>query len=309
LFQKALVPLDGSVLAEGILPWISRIATGFKMPLVLMSAVDSDAIDVPRGFGDREARNRRMEEIAERMESSLRDRFGEIAGDLSSHGVSATVRVTRGHPADEILRGAEEEGCDLIAMATHGRNVMGQGVLGNVTDKIVHSSNVPTLTILPENAADYDADSAPLSKVIVPLDGSELAEASLPRVEQLAGKLSLEIILVRAVNLSSMLLSDIDTAHISLEDEQTALSDDAAGYLEQVAARLRADGFKVSTEVLHGPPGQTIGEFGDQTPESMIVLTSRGRSGISRWVLGSVAETLVRVSGDPVLILPSGSSS
>ena len=64
MFQKALVPMDGSVLAEGILPYISQIATGFKMPLVLMSAVDSDAIDVPRGFGDREARNRRAEEIA-----------------------------------------------------------------------------------------------------------------------------------------------------------------------------------------------------------------------------------------------------
>ena len=61
------------------------------------------------------------------------------------------------------------------------------------------------------------------------------------------------------------------------------------------------------SEVLHGPPAQVIVEFGKKTPTDIIALTSHGRSGVGRWVLGSVTESLVRASGDPALVIPASS--
>ena len=135
-----------------------------------------------------------------------------------------------------------------------------------------------------------------------------MAEEALAVARQLASKLSLETILVRAVNLGGMLMSDVGTAYVGYESVQESLDIEASTYLDGIADILRAEGLEASTQVLEGSPGQAIGEYSDKTPGGMIVMTSHGRSGMSRWVLGSVAETVVRVSGDPVLILPPGDS-
>ena len=144
-----LVPLDGSALAERILPYVAQISTGFGTEVVLVSVVDTDAIQLPRGFGSREARERQLDEIITSTTSNLETRLAEIVTTQAAHNMHVSTHVATGKPAEEILRAAKEHGCDLIAMSTHGRNVLGQGVLGSVTDKVVHSSDIPTLTILP----------------------------------------------------------------------------------------------------------------------------------------------------------------
>ena len=205
------------------------------------------------------------------------------------------MSTSTGKAAEEILRVANDEGCGLIAMATHGRNLVGRALLGSVTDKVLHASEVPVLVITPEKAQEHHGSEEPLlSSVVAPLDGSELAERSLPHVENLAQTLSIGVVLLRVV-------TGTYPATYPLEE----LERQAARYLDTVARRLRDRDLKVTTQVLRGAPGLAVAEFARFNPQSIIVITSHGRSGITRWLMGSVAEALVRSSGDPVMVIPT----
>ena len=97
-------------------------------------------------------------------------------------GVDVTAWVSSGSPAEDIVGVADNQDCDLIAMSTHGRSALARGVLGSVTDKVVHSTNIPVLTMTYERAETYHDPKSALTRVLVPLDGSPLAETILPYV-------------------------------------------------------------------------------------------------------------------------------
>ncbi len=329
MFQRALVPLDGTELAEGILPYVTRLARGLQMPVVLLTVIDPDEVHISRRYPEQSGASTSIEAAAARGEArpssspsprvqpalsqvlesasthALR-RLEQVAQRLAGEGVQARPLVALGHPEEEIVKAAEREGCDLIAMSTHGRNPLARGILGSITDKVVHSAHVPVLTITPERARHYQDSQAKISRVLVPLDGSPLAETVLPYVEHLAEKMSLEVELVRVVKLSSTYMVYMDGHPYTgvPTDFEAAAEEEASEYLAEVAQRLAARGLKVNRYVLRGAPAQAILDQAQQLSESIVALTTHGRSGLRRWVLGSVAEALVRASGDPVLVVP-----
>lgn len=303
MFHTALVPLDGSELSEAILPYVSQLARGLEIPLVLLTVVDRHAIEhlaELRSDGPEVAAENR-----ERVEDAARNRLNGIASRLKAEGLQVRSALVVGHPAEEIVRSAEQDGCDLIAMSTHGRTALSRGILGSVTDKVIHSSHVPTLTITPERAKRYWHAGDTISSMMVLLDGSALAERSLPYVEHLAQKMSLDVILVRVAYLASA-HSPYSAALLASEsiDLDATVATRAGAYLEQVAGGLRVRGLKVTTKVLTGHPAQAVVEFAHQTPHDIVALTTHGRTGVRRWVMGSVAEAVERASGDPVLVIP-----
>ncbi len=165
MIRKVLVPLDGSRVAEGILPYVSQIARRLHLPVVLLSVVDPGDLFVPQpeprggawmeNVGGikgpvivREALSPEkppttphgMEppytaQLFERVELEVKGRLQPLVNRLVQDGVAAQPAVSFGHPAEEILRVAEEQGCDLIAMSTRGRNMLARGILGSVTDR------------------------------------------------------------------------------------------------------------------------------------------------------------------------------
>ena len=324
MFQKVLVPLDGSEVAAGILAYVSQLAQGLKSHVVLMTAVDPQSLEIPRALlrGKRQsgglewwasspgshkaaptpgARVPYVTEEFKRTEQEARGRLAGALQRLSEEGLSVESVVGFGPPAEEIVRIAEAHGCDCIAMSTRGRDVMGRGILGSVADKVVHSSQLPVLTITPEKAEQYESEGKIISRIIAPSDGSPLAESALPYVEHLARELSLEVVLTRAVDLSrgDAYLSDF----WNLGSEVEA---DAAEYLKRAADRTRQKGLDVQWRLLRGRPAREIVNLARDIPQCMIALSTHGRSGLTRWVLGSVAEAVVRASGHPVLIIPPG---
>ena len=217
-------------------------------------------------------------------------------------GITVSVRSSIGNPAEEVLRVAEEEGCGIIAMSTHGRNAIARGILGSVTDKVVHASTLPVLTVTPERAKEYlNLEGASLSTVMVPLDGSGLSERALPYAVGLARALSLELLLVRAVNLDSSSYGGyVHLTKISSDEVLTATD-----YLDAMAEGLKRQGVRARFKVLRGTAPQALLSFAQETPNALIAMTTHGRSGLSRWLMGSVGEAMVRASGDPVLIIPT----
>lgn len=306
LSQPILVPLDGSDVADGIVPYVSQIAKTGNVPLVLLTVVDVDALDYPNWVSTlsetsaMEVGNAHKHQFEENARIHAYDNLKRMAADLKNEDITAEVRATVGRPADEILRVADEEGCGLIAMSTHGRNAITRGILGSVTDMTLHASDTPILTIAPERARKYQEDEASLETVIVPLDGSELAERALPYAEKLAGLLSLEILLARVVRFERPHYAD---SGVELPDLTEQLVHEASEYLERVSKEMGSRGLKVETRVLRGAPAPVLLDLAHKTSQSFIAMTTHARSGLSRWMMGSVAEALVRGSGEPVLLI------
>ena len=150
-----------------------------------------------------------------------------------------------------------------------------------------------------------------LDKILVPLDGSELAAQILPVVEELAPRLSAEVILLQAVISSAEAMREtlpgtgttpelgIDIARQRVESETSS----AERYLRTVRERLEAQGLKVNTAVCEGPPAAAILEQAKEQNASLIALATHGRSGLARAVMGSVADAVVRNSEAPVLLV------
>ena len=299
LTRPTLIPLDGTDVAEGVLSYVCQIARSTEAPLILHGVVDPHAIDYPTPKGPHVVFRDQIEASAL---AHADDRLRTIAGRLKDEGIRTQIKTTLGRPAEEILRVAAEERCGLIAMSTHGRNAIGRAILGSVTDRVIRTSTVPVLTIAPEKAKAYQGrEGIHLERVMLPLDGSELAEQAAPYVEALARALSLEVLLVRVVDLSY-------SAYTFPEYEQMGRItegqiSEATRYLQGVSRDLKSRGLTVETMVLKGSPARALLDLAQRTPNDLIAITTHGRSGLSRWLTGSVADALIRASGDPVLVI------
>ena len=162
MFEKVLVALDGSKLAEAILPYVSQLAKKLNISLVVLVVASPES--------------RQSDGINERVAAYLH----EIEHRLSGEGLQVKSTFVFGLPAQEIVRIAEQQDCSLIALSTHSEHLAGRGRLGSVTVKVVHTSPFPILTIPPSKAEQYP-EQAPLQpQIIVPLDGSSFAESALP---------------------------------------------------------------------------------------------------------------------------------
>lgn len=150
-----------------------------------------------------------------------------------------------------------------------------------------------------------------LDKILVPLDGSDLAENVLPVVEELAEKLSAKVILLQAVTPSTQALREaapgaitspelsVDVARRRVEAETGA----AERYLESVRQRLADKGLTASTSVAEGAPAPAILQSAKDNDASLIALATHGRGGLARAVMGSVADAVVRNAAAPVLLV------
>jgi nucleotide-binding universal stress UspA family protein len=147
-----------------------------------------------------------------------------------------------------------------------------------------------------------------LKSVIVPLDGSQLAECVFPAAIALAKAMDLEVVLFRAYHIPyNAYVGEDAYSAINYEELITAVRDEATEYLEKKVAELKQQGLaKVSSVAKEGLSADEIITIGRTTPESLIAMCSHGRSGVKRWVLGSVTETVVRHSSDPVLVVRAG---
>jgi nucleotide-binding universal stress UspA family protein len=178
-----------------------------------------------------------------------------------------------------------------------------------VAEKVLRGASNPLLLVrATEKTPPWDM--ATLKSVVVPLDGSELAESVLPSVEALAKNLDLEVVLIRVYGVPYGAYSAgegfYDSTH--LEPFLAKLKDETLEYLENKTAELKSRGItKVSYIAKDGPGADEIISLARHTPDNLIAMCTHGRSGVKRWVLGSVTETVVRHSGDPVLIVRAGS--
>ena len=297
MYSKILVPLDGSGTAEKVLPYARYLAGKFKIPVELLAVID-------------------IGEIASHMASEKARFLDTIIEDGVRHsttylrGIATTFpdtdvkcSVERGKPEDIIIEKAGTDKSMLITMATHGRSGLNRFLLGSVAEKILRGTANPLLLVRATEEAK-SAGAAMFKSIIVPLDGSELAEGVLPMVTDLAKKLELDVELFRAYHIPYNAYAGDEGFYAgNYEELLTSVRDEAKEYLDKKAGELKRDGVgKIACVVKEGFAGDEIIALGRKTADDLIAMSSHGRSGVKRWVLGSVAEAVVRHSEDPVLI-------
>ena len=248
-----------------------------------------------------------ISQVMDRVGSRVRVDLDIVANQLRSQGINAEADVVFGEAAEKIVEVAKKKECDLIAMSTHGRNTVSRAFLGSVTDKVIRTAQTPTLAITPEKAQQLGADGVKVSSILVPLDGSDLAESVLPFVVELAKQMSLTVDLCRAVNMFNVYTpySAGTLLHSNSKTIESEVEAEAKAYLAGVAENLRNQGLEARCGVMRGVPASAIIDVARALPENLIVMASHGRSGFRRLALGSVTDSVIRSAGDPVLVIPS----
>jgi nucleotide-binding universal stress UspA family protein len=298
MLKKMLVPLDGSAQAEGVLPYVEALARVPGSAVTLYHAIDPETLE-----RNDPAHARYLDHIIAKVEMRSRDYLRQVERRVRVHVPCVDTKVITGYAARAIVEDAESGGYDLIAMSTHGRSGLGRWVLGSTADKVLHGTELPVLLVRPSEAGEQAAvSSLPLQRVLVPLDGSELAESALPYAAEVARRVDAEVELVRVVQYQMGA-----GFGLYVEDPLGELEQAVREYLLEVEKQVRQEGVRVTANVLWGFAGTRIVDAAHATPGTIVVMTSHGRSGPGRWVLGSIADKVVRSTDVPVLIVRSAS--
>jgi nucleotide-binding universal stress UspA family protein len=298
MFSKIVIPLDGSPVAEAALPYARALARGGSLPVELLSVIDLDEmarhIAAERGL---------FLDTLDDFETHRRnDYLSALAKSFA--GVQVTWRVERGEAASTIVESAAADKAALVCMATHGRSGLQRWLLGSVAEKVLRASENPLLLVRASDSVPVTGVKT-LDAIIVPLDGSSIAEQVLPAVAELAKGLDLEVIFFRAYNIPYGSFYEGGGSYaVDLQRLSSVIETDVEHYLEERRDVFAKAGLaKLAYASKEGLAADAIIDFARNKPDGLIAICSHGRSGVRRWALGSVTETVVRHARNPVLIL------
>jgi nucleotide-binding universal stress UspA family protein len=302
--QRILVPLDGSELAGQAIPWADHLATALEADVELLYVIDhglyAEAREAEIQF------NRRLQRASSvaapaaaiqitRVEREARQVLSRARSEFQ-HAKRVDLTVSRGYAPEAIVAHAHASQAALIVMGSHGRSGLARTLLGSVAGHVIRESGTPIFLLGPNLQVPPQAPT----RVLVPLDMSSLAEAALGRVLPLARELRWKVVLFSAAALPPEVLP-IQGAAIPLGAMPEHVPADLADYLEGIKEELRKTGLDAEIRVGEGHPAGAILGAADAAHVGLIVMSTHGRGGIGRWVLGSVTEGVIHAATVPVL--------
>jgi nucleotide-binding universal stress UspA family protein len=299
MYSRMLIPLDGSTIAEQALPYARSLAKTLKIPVEVLAAVDPISVTAsinarPAGFLNSYIEN------CVRQSGRYLDRIAHTFPSLA-----ITCSAEKGRPEEIIIWRAARDPETLIIMATHGRSGLDRWLMGSVAEKVLRATANPLLVVRAVEDGKTTGEVG-WKSVIVPLDGSELAELVLPSVITLAREMKLEVMLARAYEIPATAYYGSEDYLPNYEAIKEQIREEAHDYLVNKTEDLKKAGVaSVSWVLLDGPGADELIKLGRSTPDNLIAMSIHGRSGVKRWVLGSVTEKIVCHSGDPVLVMPA----
>lgn len=301
--KTILVPLDGSTFGEHALPMALALArrSGAALALAHVHQVSTPSI----GVSGEVFYDPTIEAICRTEERRYLDGLVKRLGGVAERPPRVDLLEPPVVPA--LLDHAAAIGADLIALTTHGRGGLSRAWLGSVTDQLIRQSPTPVLVLHPEEQAAALAEAPPFRHILIALDGSPMAERAIPGALSLGRLARARYTLVQAVApVIHGFAADGLAPHLDTKALETGWERSQA-YLQSVAAPLRAEGFVVDIQSPVGQPADAILRYAEQQAVDLIALTTRGHGGLTRLILGSVADKLMRGAAVPLLIShPSG---
>ena len=272
MLKKILLALDGSENAERALWWVTRYAGREKAQVVLFRAVDTSILE------------------PEFIPSQVKDALNyllRMETELNQAGIPTKVLVRQGKPAETIVKVAMEEKSDLILMTTRGGSKVKRWVMGGVTEQVLRLSPIP---VLPVQSRTRPAKNDHVRRVLVPVDGSKLAEEVVPWAADLARLMKARLVFVHVY----------PPVHAGLRGRARENFEALRTRMIRRCELLKKEGVKARFIVRTDDPADAI--LAHTGMNDMIVTTTHGEGGFKRWIFGSVAEKLIHEARVPVLV-------
>jgi nucleotide-binding universal stress UspA family protein len=294
MFDRILLPLDGSELAETVLPYGEELATRLGSELILFH------VHAPERQQYECIHRMYLDRLAEAVAHNIRK------GQPEGTEVKVTTVVAAGEPVEDICRLVEENNIGLIIMTAVSASGLRVGkMLGSVTDHVCRAVPIPVMLIRPQALEQVGGKGQLINHLLIPVDGSDLSRLALPVGEELATKLKAGVTLFQ---MARVVVSYADNAGGSLPVYERLT--------EEVESRVRAEMIALQAELKEKGLDATqivvtvglnaadeIVDVSKKVGADLVVMSTHGRSGLRRWVFGSVAERVLRHLEIPLLLV------
>ncbi len=314
MFDKIIVPLDGSEFSEEALPYAVKLANTLDAKLILVNVTELPFLvkDTP----EREMR------VVNQGESYLED-IADIINDenLGLHIDPKKVQTISvyGDPNQEIAKTAQLEGANLVVMTTHGRGGISRLMLGSVATAVVKRASIPVVLIKPIETSHPKLWEEIMNKtsptfatdnnhILLPLDGSTEAEAAIKPAIEMAHKLQAKIYLLEMIapfvsfGYGNIAMSYGYTS-LNAGEELERMRQEAVDYLERIQGQIRKENIECSRLVLIGKPEEGITEYARDINATLLVMATHAPGRLGEVLLGSVTNEVLRQTHLPVLIV------
>lgn len=298
MLNPIVVPLDGSELAERALAPARALAQYSQAELLLVRAASRPLfVTADVGYGVLYPEPSRVEarQAAEQYLAGLKAAY---AGDART----LPVEAGEGDVAGAIVDAARQAQARMIILSSHGYSGVKRWLLGSVAEKVLNAAPCPVWVV---------RAPMPMRHMLITLDGSRLAEEVLLPARAVARCLGAQVTLLRVVpEMSGAAVEALNDCERGLgrrfADETL---EEAAAYLTQVADRCRADDWEPHTAVRSGPAADTILEYAERNAVDLVAMTTHGRTGLRRWIYGSVTHKVLDQLPVSMLVARSAEAS
>ena len=306
MYTRIVVPLDGSDISEQVIPYARAFASRLSLPVTLLMAIEPEHPTIGQSLNP----ELHSHETEAHRAGHAQGYLSSVATRMQGAGIETGTVVARIEPARSIVDEAAQDPGNLIAMSSHGRAGFARWWMGSVADKVLHMADNPLLIVRSQAHQTISPEQVP-ELLIVPVDGSNEAEEILPHVVYLASRMDIPVYLVQVTiseaeyyQAMSMGLRVLPPSLPSFRSFSDRVEGDARDYVSDVKRRLQQQGVaSVEAQLFQGAPADCIADLAATHPHSLVAMTTHGRSGVGRMILGSVAERVVRQSGGPVLLV------
>ena len=298
MINRIIVPLDGSQLSHAALPLARALAGRTSAGVTLVSVIDPprDFYFVPQDASGTRLRPKDVEHLASE-ELRLQEYLERVKTTFEHVRVSVDVRL--GNAADELVEAAGSDPSTVIVMASHGRSGFGRALLGSVANRVVQATHVPVFVVRASSDSQAEFGKQKINNVAVALDGSRLAEQALDKAYSIFQN-NVRYTLIRIVEPVAPGQAYSSEMIANYERDAREVSED---YLQTISETLKARGATVSADVRVTQPAGGITRIADEFGADLIAMTTHGRSGMNRFLMGSVAERVLHDADRPVMIV------
>jgi nucleotide-binding universal stress UspA family protein len=296
MLKLILVPLDGSAFGEQALPTAMRIAERERAEIELVNVYEPTPPYLVQGAPPLDPA------LDAELEKDRRSYLNAIAGWLrDSTSAAVKAALLEGPVVETLADYIHKRHADLVVMTTHGRGGLSRVWLGSVASDLARRSSAPVMLIRPDESSSRTRVAQPFGRVLVPLDGSPSGEEALDHAMAVARDKDVEYVLLHVITPIVYMTDAVGVAYP--EQTEAELQSWAESYLQEAAARVRARGFAPETRILRHPhPARAILECAVASGADLIAMETHGRGGLTRLVMGSVTDKVVRGTPVPVLV-------
>lgn len=226
--------------------------------------------------------------------------LNELESRATAAGLALRRTIERGIPSQCIEAAAAERGVDLIVMGTHGRTGLQHILLGSTAERVIRTAPCPVLSVKvgrDEASSSTSVEAIRLQRLLIPIDFSASSLEALEYGLQFAKQLAASVTILHVLEPMAFALD----FSLGRSEESRERRRQAESRFETFRTRCMSHGLKVDTVLMPGIPADSILKHAETQKPDMVIMGTQGRRGISRILSGSVADTMLRLAGCPVL--------